>query len=111
MTEDEFRSILRAELATLRAELRAELAAVRAEIATVRIRTDGLPLLGSAIDALQRDVRLVRAAINDMGRTNITAGEVEALHADVDRALALHTESGARIATLERLIEELRSGH
>ena len=92
MTEDEFRSILRAELATLRAELRAELAAVRAEIATVRIRTDGLPLLGSAIDALQRDVRLVRAAINDMGRTNITAGEVEALHADVDRALALHTE-------------------
>src|SRR5438093_11471358 len=94
MTEDEFRSILRAELATLRAELRAELAesrgelraelaAVHAEIAAVRIRTDRLPLLGSAIDALQRDVRLVRAAINDMGRTNITAGEVEALHADV----------------------------
>src|SRR5436190_24085405 len=98
MTEDELRGIIRAELAPVGAELasiRAELASVRAELSpiagrldAIEARVNGLPLVGEAISILQRDVRLVRAAINDMGRTNITAGEVEAMHSDLDRALA-----------------------
>ena len=63
-------------------------------IEAVRVRVDGLPLIGNAIDVVQRDVRglqhdlrMVRAAINDMGHTNITAGEVEAMHEDIDRML------------------------
>jgi prefoldin subunit 5 len=75
---------------------------LRAEFAAIRARVDGLPLIGAAIETLRHDVRTLRAAINDIARVNITAGEVEALHADVDamqtRQLALET----RIATLER---------
>ena len=84
------------------AELRSELADVKSELAVVSARVIGLPLIGNAIDVLQRDNRLLRAAINDLSRTNITAGEVEALHEDVDRALAGQARLEARIATLEQ---------
>jgi len=52
------------------------------------VRVDGIPLLGALIDTLRHDVRTLRAAINDMTRVNITVGEVEALHADIDRVQA-----------------------
>jgi hypothetical protein len=41
-------------------------------------------------------------AINDIGKTNITAGEVEAMHEDIDRVLAKQRELEARLATLEQ---------
>ena len=41
-----------------------ELTKLGAEIDIIRVRVDGMPLLGNAIDNLQRDIRLVRAAIN-----------------------------------------------
>jgi prefoldin subunit 5 len=90
--------------------LRAELTPIHAEIANIRVRVDGLPLLGAAIESLRHDVRTLRAAINDMARVNITAGEVEALHADVDKAQADNLALAARVATLERLINELQEG-
>jgi prefoldin subunit 5 len=83
------------EIAALRQEMRAEFAHVRA-------RVDGLPLLGAAIETLRHDVRTLRAAINDMARVNITAGEVEALHDDIDRLQTKQLELETRIATLER---------
>jgi hypothetical protein len=52
MTEDEFKNKVLDELTKL-----------RAEIDIIRVRVDGMPLLGNAIDNLQRDIRLVRAAI------------------------------------------------
>ena len=76
--------MLRAELAPVHAEI----ANMRAEIANIRVRVDGIPLLGALIDTLRHDVRTLRAAINDMTRVNITVGEVEALHADIDRVQA-----------------------
>lgn len=88
--------------------LRAEIAPVREEIAQIRARVDGLPLIGAAIDTLRQDVRMLRAAINDMARVNITAGEVEALHADVTRVQTRHMELSTRLATVERLLEGLR---
>jgi hypothetical protein len=73
------------------------------EISSVRIRVDGLPLLGVAVETLRHDVRMTRAAINDMSRVNITAGEVEAMHTDIDRTMARQDAIETRLATLERL--------
>jgi ubiquinone biosynthesis protein UbiJ len=75
---------------------------VRGELANVRTRVDGVPILGVAIETLRHDVRTLRAAINDMARVNITAGEVEALHADVDRMGTKQIELEARLSALER---------
>jgi hypothetical protein len=80
--------LLRAELAPLSTQLAtqgAEIAAQGAELRLVRVRVDGLPLIGLAIEELRHDVRTLRAAINDMARVNITAGEAAALHTDMDR--------------------------
>ena len=41
-------------------------------------------------------------------RTNVTAGEVEALHANVNRVQAENAELQARLATVERLLEQLQ---
>jgi hypothetical protein len=49
-------------------------------------------------------VRLVRAAVNDIGKTSITAGEVEAMHDDIDRVQTENIALATRIATLERRI-------
>lgn len=83
----------------------AMLAALRAitdRLDRIEARVNGLPLIGEAIATLQRDSRALRAAINDIGRTNITAGEVEAMHDDIDRALAQLHELNTRITTLEQ---------
>jgi len=76
-----------------------------ARLAAIEARVSGLPLIGEAITVLQREVRLIRAAINDMARTNITAGEVEAMHTDIDRALSEIRDLAARLATLEQRSE------
>jgi hypothetical protein len=47
---------------------------------------------------------MLRAAFNDFARTNVTAGEIEALHADVNRVQAENAELAARLATVERLL-------
>ena len=95
---------VRQELAGVRQELAGvpqELAGIRQEFAFVRPRIDGVPVIGAAIETLRHDVRTLRAAINDMARVNITAGEVEALHADIDRMQTRQMELEARIAALE----------
>jgi outer membrane murein-binding lipoprotein Lpp len=73
------------------------------EMTNVRIRVDGIPLLGVAVETLRHDVRMTRAAINDMSRVNITAGEVEAMHTDIDRTMARQDAIETRLVTLERL--------
>ena len=55
---------------------------------------------------LQQETRALRAAFNDFARTNVTAGEIEALHADVNRVQAENAELAARLATVERLLQE-----
>jgi prefoldin subunit 5 len=105
---------LRNELAPVKAQLnelapvRAQLDELRQEMAGIRPRIDGVPLIGAAIETLRHDVRTLRAAINDMARVNITAGEVEALHADVDKTQSALLELETRVATVERLIAEQR---
>jgi hypothetical protein len=79
------------------------------EMANVRIRVDGLPLLGVAVETLRQDVRMTRAAINDISRINITAGEVESMHTDIDRTMARQDAMETRLATLERLAGQQQS--
>lgn len=97
-------------------ELRAELAPIRAELSqmkgqldglpAIRAQLDGLPVIGRSIDVLQHDVRALRAAFNDFAKTQVTTGEIEALHFDLDRLQTENRELATRIATLERLIRE-----
>ncbi len=52
---------------------------------------------GSVAGALNELLSALRAAFNDFARTDVTAGEVEALRADANRAQAENAElSGAR---------------
>ena len=51
-------------------------------------------------------MRMMRAAINDLARTNITAGEVAAMHEDINRVQTKQMELERRIATLEREAQE-----
>lgn len=81
---------------------------LRIELAPIRAVLDGLPLIGRSIMVIQQDVRALRAAFNDFALTQTTAGEINALHADVNRVQAENAELAARIATLERLISELQ---
>ena len=82
---------------------------IRAILETIKIQVSGLPLMGATlyelredIRELRRETRLVKAAINDMARINITAGEVEALHDDIDRLAGEQSEIKARLNLLER---------
>ena len=100
---------LRAELQPIREEqarMRAELASIRTELSPMRAQLDGLPLIARALTVLQQETRSLKAAFNDFARTNVTAGEIEALHADVNRVQAENVELATRLATLERLFAE-----
>jgi prefoldin subunit 5 len=81
------------------------LEALRAELAPMRAQLDGLPVIARSLTVLQQDMRSLKAAFNDFARTNVTVGEIEALHADVNRVQAENTELATRLATIERLLE------
>ena len=81
---------------------------LREELAPIRAHLDGLPIINRALTVLQQDLRGLRAAFNDFARTNVTVGEIEALHTDVNRVQAENAELAARLATLERLMREQR---
>jgi uncharacterized protein (DUF3084 family) len=109
---------LRSELAPMGAQLegfrggfeglRSEFEGLRSELAPMRAQLDGLPLINRSLTVLQQDMRSLRGAFNDFARTNVTAGEVEALHADVNRVQAENAELQARLATVERLLGQLQ---
>jgi prefoldin subunit 5 len=81
---------------------------LRAELAPMRAQLDGLPLMSRKLTVVQQEVRAIKAAFNDFALTNPTKGEIEALHEDVNRVQAENMELATRLATVERLLEELR---
>jgi septal ring factor EnvC (AmiA/AmiB activator) len=108
---------LRAELAPLRdqvgdvrsriADMRAQLADLDVKVAPMRAQLDGLPQISRSLTVLQQEIRVLRAAFNDFACRSVTAGEIEALHADVNRVQAENVELQTRLATVERLLAEL----
>ncbi len=85
------------------------LEALRAELAPIQAKLDGLAIVNRAVAVVQQDVRALRAAFNDFARTNVTAGEIEALHADVNAVQARNAELEVELATLRRLVEQALS--
>jgi hypothetical protein len=81
--------------------LRGELGPIRAELAAIKT-------VLAPMRAHQQELRQLKAAVNDFAATNVTTGEITALHEDVNRALAANAELEARIVTLERLVRELQ---
>jgi hypothetical protein len=79
---------------------------LRAELAPMRAQLDGLPIIGRKLSVIQQDLRSLRTAFNDFARTNVTSGEIEALHTDVDATMAKQTELEMRLATIERLMKK-----
>jgi hypothetical protein len=53
-------------------------------------------------------MRMLSAAFNDFALTNVTKGEIEALHTDVNLVQAENTDLAVKVATLERLVRELQ---
>jgi len=54
-----------------------------------------------AVTLLEQDVRMIRAALNDMARTNVTTGEADALHSEVNQLRADVREHETRLHILE----------
>jgi hypothetical protein len=62
-----------------------------------------LPLIHRAQTIHQNELRALRAAFNDFALQNVSPGEIQALHDDVNRVQEQNREIKTRIATLERL--------
>jgi ubiquinone biosynthesis protein UbiJ len=88
--------------------LRDELHPIRDELQRMRVPVDGIPTMNRNLTVLQQETRAIRAAVNDLARIQVTSGEIEALHADVNRVQAEYAELATRLATLERLFAESR---
>jgi len=99
-------SAILAEHSAVLAEHSAQLRTLHSEVKSIRVHVDGLPIIGISVHELRQDMRMVRAAINDLARTNITAGEVAAMHEDINRVQDKQMELERRIATLEREARE-----
>jgi chromosome segregation ATPase len=85
--------------------LRAELAPLRADLAVVK---DSLPLTSRSLTTLRQEVRSLRGAFNDFAHESVTAGEIEALHTDVNSVQTRQDELETRIVTLERLVRDFQ---
>jgi hypothetical protein len=53
------------------------------------------------LNVLQQDVRMIRAAIHDMGNTRVTEGEGEVIHEDVNRVQQGLADLTTRVEELE----------
>ena len=57
---------------------------LRAELAPIKARVDGIPFITRQLETLRQELRQLKAAFNDFALTNVTAGEISALHHDVN---------------------------
>ena len=74
----------------------------------MRAQLDGLPLINRGVTVLQQESRSLKAAFNDFAATNMTVGEIQALHDDVNRVQAENADLAVKVATLQRLVGELQ---
>jgi hypothetical protein len=93
---------LHADLVRLHSEMQTRFSEMQTRFSSLEAL--GLPIIGESIAVLQRNVRMMTAATNDMARVNITAGEVEALHTELEQLAAKQNEIEAQLLqTRERL--------
>ena len=102
---------VQADVAALKASVAAlqpNVATLQADVAAMRPNVEGIPLIQRAVSVIQQEQRMMKAAINDLARTQFTTGEVEALHTDVNAVQSTHMELETRVLVLERQVKELR---
>ena len=75
-----------------------DLAAVKTDMVELR-RQVGIHT--RTLDILSQDTRMIRAAVNDIAKVDVTAGEVEAMHEDLNRLRHEVSELTVRIEELE----------
>jgi chromosome segregation ATPase len=76
---------IQAELVTIKATLQEHTNAIemlRQDTGLIRLSLDAQTRL---LDMLQQDMRMLRGAVNDLAKENVTPGEVEAIHHDLNR--------------------------
>src|ERR1700685_230953 len=71
-----------------------DLVAVKGDLIAVKTEVGGHT---RTLDVLRQDVRMIRAAVNDIARIDVTSGEVEALHHDLNRVEKELAELAARV--------------
>jgi hypothetical protein len=79
--------------------IRDDLAAMKANMATMQVSITGLT---RSVSLLHQDVRMIRAAVNDIAREHVSTGEVEALHTDVNSLLDRMAQLEARMDAIEQ---------
>src|SRR5262245_8379561 len=82
-------------------DLHADMSGLKADMAGIKhdmagIKTD-MHSHSDTLNVLLQDVREIRAAVNDMGSTRVTAGEIGALHHDVTRVQRGLSDPTARV--------------
>jgi chromosome segregation ATPase len=87
------------------ASVKADLASVKTDLASVKTDVAALQRQGAShtrtLDVLRQDVRMIRAAVNDIARTDVTSGEVEALHHDLNQLQRDFADLAARVDLIE----------
>jgi hypothetical protein len=87
--------------------LSAKLDSVLDRFAAIEPQIAGIALIHRAIEALRQETRQIRVAVNDLAAVQMTAGEAEALHADVNKTMTKQDEFEARLSVVERLLRDL----
>lgn len=64
------------------AGLKADIGGLKTDMTTVKTE---LRVHSRTLDVLLQEGRLLRAAVNDIAKENVTPGEVEAIHHDLNR--------------------------
>jgi DNA repair ATPase RecN len=77
---------------------------IRAELAPIHALLNGLPLIHHSISEIRQELRMLRAAVNDINKVSITSGEVEALHMDINRLQNRQNDLEIRVLTLENTV-------
>jgi hypothetical protein len=95
--------LTRADLDQLQQSLLAEIANL---LAPIKTKVDALPFITRQLETIRQELRMLKAAFNDFALTNVTAGEIAALHQDVNAIQTKHLELETKLATLERIITE-----
>jgi hypothetical protein len=62
--------------------LQTDIAGLKTDVAELRRQGN---IHARTLDILSQDARMIRAAVNDITRVDVTAGEVEAMHDDINR--------------------------
>ncbi len=87
------------------AGLKTDVSAVKTDLAGVKTDLAGVKtevrVHSRTLDILLQEGRLLRAAVNDFAKENVTPGEVEAIHHDLNRLRHEVSELTVRVEMIE----------